>query len=259
MTDLSAFDIGLAILILGIGASTIAARKAFTAVIAFVVYGLLLAIVWVRLVRHRRGADGGGDRRWNDRRVVARCGSTPATCKRATTPGPVCWPVLRRRSTVASVAAVLASRRCAAPSRYCSNARAGGDGESGADRPRAIRSPACCSSFARSTLCWKRSCLFWPLIGVWSLAPDRLWGGIPGLRVYAQPSSTLTFLAQLLPPVGVVVAIYMLLGRCERAGRRFSGRHDSGRDVAPCHDRGPEACTFDRPATGYGCCSSSDR
>ena len=39
------------------------------------------------------------------------------------------------------------------------------------------------------------------LLGVWSLAPDGVWGGIPGLRVYAQPSSTLTFLAQLLPPV----------------------------------------------------------
>ena len=49
MTILSVFDIGLVVLILGIGASTIAAREAFAAVIGFVVYGLLLSIAWVRL------------------------------------------------------------------------------------------------------------------------------------------------------------------------------------------------------------------
>src|SRR5438270_4801142 len=49
MTILFFFDIGLVVLILGIGASTNTARTAFAAVIAFVVYGLLLAIAWVRL------------------------------------------------------------------------------------------------------------------------------------------------------------------------------------------------------------------
>ena len=44
MTILSVFDIGLAVLILGIGVWTITAREAFAAVIAFVVYGLLLAL-----------------------------------------------------------------------------------------------------------------------------------------------------------------------------------------------------------------------
>jgi len=64
MTILSAFDIGLVVLILGIGASTIAAREAFAAVIGFVVYGLLLAIAWVRLsavdVALTEAAIGGG-------------------------------------------------------------------------------------------------------------------------------------------------------------------------------------------------------
>ena len=60
----SVFDIGLVVLILGIGASTIAAREAFAAVICFVVYGLLLAIAWVRLsaadVALTEAAIGGG-------------------------------------------------------------------------------------------------------------------------------------------------------------------------------------------------------
>jgi multisubunit Na+/H+ antiporter MnhB subunit len=61
------------------------------------------------------------------------------------------------------------------------------------------------------------------LLGVWSLAPDNVWGGIPGLRVYAQPSSTLTFLAQLLPPVGIVVAIYMCWIGAKEPGGAFQG------------------------------------
>ena len=64
MTILSVFDIGLVLLILGIGASTIAARDAFAAVIGFVVYGLLLSIAWVRLsavdVALTEAAIGGG-------------------------------------------------------------------------------------------------------------------------------------------------------------------------------------------------------
>jgi len=64
MTIVSAFDIGLVVLILGIGASTIATRGAFAAVIGFVVYGLLLSIAWVRLsavdVALTEAAIGGG-------------------------------------------------------------------------------------------------------------------------------------------------------------------------------------------------------
>src|SRR5262252_2192087 len=44
-----AFDIGLALLVFGVAAWTIAARDTFAAVVGFVAYGLLLALVWVRL------------------------------------------------------------------------------------------------------------------------------------------------------------------------------------------------------------------
>ena len=61
------------------------------------------------------------------------------------------------------------------------------------------------------------------LLGVWSLAPDSAWGGMPALRVYAQPSSTLTFLAQLLPPLGIVVGIYMCWVGAKDPGGAFQG------------------------------------
>ena len=44
-----ALDAGLAVLVLGVAAWTIAARDTFAAVVGFVAYGLLLSLVWVRL------------------------------------------------------------------------------------------------------------------------------------------------------------------------------------------------------------------
>src|SRR5262249_34827599 len=61
------------------------------------------------------------------------------------------------------------------------------------------------------------------LVGVWSLAPDRLWGGYPGLRHQADPRGVLAFLARLLPPVGIVVGIYLLWTGANHPGGAFQG------------------------------------
>ncbi len=49
MTISLALDIGLAAMLLAVAGWTIAVRETFAAVIGFVAYGLLLALVWVRL------------------------------------------------------------------------------------------------------------------------------------------------------------------------------------------------------------------
>ena len=49
MMLLQALDIGLAILVFAVAALTIFARGAFAATVGYVVYGLLLALVWIRL------------------------------------------------------------------------------------------------------------------------------------------------------------------------------------------------------------------
>jgi multisubunit Na+/H+ antiporter MnhB subunit len=61
------------------------------------------------------------------------------------------------------------------------------------------------------------------LVGVWSLAPDRFWGGIPGLHVYQQPNTVLTLLSQVLPPLGIVVGIYMFWTGANNPGGAFQG------------------------------------
>ncbi|MDT9702450.1 hydrogenase subunit MbhD domain-containing protein, partial [Streptomyces sp. P17] len=49
MTVALIVDVGLAILILFVAGWIVAVRSTFAAVIGFVVYGLLLSLVWVRL------------------------------------------------------------------------------------------------------------------------------------------------------------------------------------------------------------------
>jgi multisubunit Na+/H+ antiporter MnhB subunit len=61
------------------------------------------------------------------------------------------------------------------------------------------------------------------LVGVWSLAPDRVWGGRPGPRHQADPLGVLAFLARLLPPVGIVVGIYIFWVGADHPGGAFQG------------------------------------
>jgi multisubunit Na+/H+ antiporter MnhB subunit len=55
---------------------------------------------------------------------------------------------------------------------------------------------------------------------VWSLAPDELWGGRPSLRPATVPEP-LAFLAQSLPPFGVLIAIYMFWVGADAPGGTF--------------------------------------
>jgi multisubunit Na+/H+ antiporter MnhB subunit len=61
------------------------------------------------------------------------------------------------------------------------------------------------------------------VIGVWSLAPDRYWGGAAGPRRGARPEGALAFLAQLLPPLGIVVAIHIVWVGANEPGGAFQG------------------------------------
>lgn len=58
------------------------------------------------------------------------------------------------------------------------------------------------------------------LIGVWSLAPDNLWGGAPDLRPAFVPEP-LAYLARMLPPFGVLVAVYMCWVGADAPGGTF--------------------------------------
>ena len=220
MTIFSAFDIVLAVLILGIGASTIAAREAFAAVIGFVVYGLLLAIAWVRLsavdVALTEAAIGGGMTGMLMLGAVARLRLAKGNDTRTSLPVRFAAGVLCALVAAGLAIAILSPPEAIptlAPMVMENLAQSG------------LGNPVAGVLFVYRALdtLLEKVVLILALLGVWSLASDSVWGGIPGLRVYAQPSSTLTFLAQLLPPVGIVVAIYMCWVGAKEPGGAFQG------------------------------------
>jgi multisubunit Na+/H+ antiporter MnhB subunit len=61
------------------------------------------------------------------------------------------------------------------------------------------------------------------LVGVWSLARDRVWGGRPGLRHRADPRGPLAFLARVLVPIGIVVGLYVFWTGADEPGGAFQG------------------------------------
>jgi len=61
------------------------------------------------------------------------------------------------------------------------------------------------------------------LLGVWSLAPDSLWGGHPVLHHHPLRDGALVFLARVLPPVGIVIGIYIVWAGADQAGGAFQG------------------------------------
>ncbi len=65
--------------------------------------------------------------------------------------------------------------------------------------------------------------LLFALIGVWSLAPDRAWGGRPGLLQSADPNGMLAYVARVLPPIGIVVGAYIFWVGADHPGGKFQG------------------------------------
>jgi multisubunit Na+/H+ antiporter MnhB subunit len=59
------------------------------------------------------------------------------------------------------------------------------------------------------------------LVAVWSVTPDRFWGGAPGLRQHARPDGVLAHFGRLLPAVGILVGIHLLWAGSHAPGGAF--------------------------------------
>jgi multisubunit Na+/H+ antiporter MnhB subunit len=217
-----ALEIVLATVVLSVAVWTVAARETFAAVAGFVAYGLLLALVWVRLgapdVALTEAAIGSG---------LTGALLLGAAARLRASEGPVAVEtpggLLRLLAAVlsATVAAALAASVLFLPDpaptlapAAAANAAATGLGNPVTNVLMAFR--------AMDTML-EKVVLLLALVGVWSLAPDRLWGGHPGPRHQADPHGVLAFLARLLPPVGIVVGTYMLWVGADLPGGAFQG------------------------------------
>jgi multisubunit Na+/H+ antiporter MnhB subunit len=210
-----AFDIGLALLVLGVAAWTIAARDTFAAVVGFVAYGLLLALVWVRLaapdVALTEAALGSGltGRLLVGASTRSRRGETAATVERAA--AVLCAVV---SAGLAALVLLLPHPAPTLAPRVMENIAATSLGNPVTAVLMAYR--------AIDTLL-ETVVLLLSLVGIWSMAPNRFWGGLPGLGHQADRDSALTFMAQLLVPVGVLVGIHIFWVGSVAPGGEFQG------------------------------------
>jgi multisubunit Na+/H+ antiporter MnhB subunit len=220
MTTAFIFNVVLVALLVAVATWIIASRAAFSAVVAFVAYGLLLAIVWVELsaidIALTEAAIGSGVTGMLLLGAASRLRDTEATTVSTGLP-------LRSTAAVfcALIAAGLAAIVLFPPSTVFTLApdAMAHLSESGLGNPVA----GVLFVYRAFDTLLEKVVLVLALVGVWSLAPDRFWGGIPALHVYRQPNSVLTLLSQLLPPLGIVVGIYMFWTGANNPGGAFQG------------------------------------
>jgi len=219
---IDALNAALALFVLGLALWTVVARDTFAAVVGFVAYGMLLTLVWVQLqgvdVALIEGAIGGGLTGAMLVRAAARLRRTEAA-SRAERPGlptRAAAALLAGVVTVALAAAVLALPD---PAPTLAPETAAKMDATGVGNPI---TGVLLAFRAMDTLLEAIVCLF-ALIGVWSLAPDRAWGGRPGALQHADPNGILAYLARVLPPIGLVVAVYIFWIGADLPGGKFQG------------------------------------
>jgi multisubunit Na+/H+ antiporter MnhB subunit len=222
MTLIEVLDIALAALVLGVAVWTIAARELFAAAVGYVAYGLLLSLVWVRLfaldVALTEAAIGSG--------VTGVLLITAAMRLRGTDPlaaseQPRPMVRLAAATLCVGIAGILAvgvlmmadSGPTLAPdvARHL--------GETGLGNPVT----AVLMAFRAFDTMLEKVVLILAVIGVWSLAADGVWGGVAGPTPLPHQGGPLTFFAQLLPPVGIVVAIHIVWVGATEPGGAFQG------------------------------------
>ncbi|HWS04341.1 MAG TPA: hydrogenase subunit MbhD domain-containing protein [Burkholderiaceae bacterium] len=209
-------------LLLWLAVWTVVARDAFLAVAAFVVYGLLLALVWVRLagvdVALTEAAIGGGLTGALLLGAVGRLRRTEAatTSEGASIATRILAALLALSVTAALMVAVLMLPE---PPPSLAPMVVPAMPATGVGNPIT----GVLLAFRALDTLLEAIVLVIALIGVWSIAPDRAWGGRPGLRYHADPNGILAYLARVLPPLGIVIGIYLFWAGADHPGGKFQG------------------------------------
>lgn len=216
----TALDFLLAALVIAVAVWTIATLDSFASVVAFVAYGLLLALVWVRiaapdvaLTEAAIGSGITGGLLLSATTRLRRAEPSNATGR----PGP-----LSRASAMALcilVAAALAGvvLMLPDPPPTLAPAAAASLPATGLGNPVA----AVLIAYRAVDTLLESVVLVLAILGVWSLAPDRLWGGFPGRKSPVDNGSALTLLARFLPPLGIIIGLHIFWVGSRAPGGEF--------------------------------------
>jgi uncharacterized MnhB-related membrane protein len=211
---------GVALLLVALAIWTVVSREIFLAIAGFIAYGLLLALVWVRLsgidVALAEAAIGGGLTGALLIGAAARLRATEAAA-RAESCSPATRLLAFMLSAAVSGALVLYVLLLPEPAPSLAGPVAAHIEATGVGNPIT----AVLLAFRAMDTLLEAIVLVIALIGVWSLAPDEFWGGRPGLLQQADPNGVLAYFARMLPPIGIIVAIYVFWAGADYPGGKF--------------------------------------
>ncbi len=212
-------DGALVLLLLGLAYWVNTAGHAFGAVVSYVAFGLLLALAWTRLaagdVALTEAAVGSGVTG-----AVLLAGAMrrrPLEADERPAPGVRLVALLASSAVTVALAALVLWATGPAPSQ----AEAAVAHMAVFGMKNAVTS-VLIGYRALDTLL-EKVVLLLALAGVWSLTRDRFWGGRPFPRAETPQDGAMLLLARLLPPIGVVVAIYILWVGAIEPGGAFQG------------------------------------
>ena len=215
-------DVGLVALVLGAATWSVAAQSTFAAVVGFVTFGLLLSLVWVRLaavdVALTEAAIGSGVT--GAVLIVAAARLRPCqTAAVQVPPGPRLRLAAGGLSVLVSLGLATLVLFLPAPSTSLAPAAVLHLDALGLANPVT----ATLMAYRALDTLLEKVVLVLAVVGVWSLAPDRFWGGAPAYGQGARPEGPLALLARLLPPVGIIAGIYILWVGAVAPGGAFQG------------------------------------
>jgi multisubunit Na+/H+ antiporter MnhB subunit len=217
-----AFDTGLAVLVVGVAVWTIAARDTFAAVVGFVAFGLLVALVWMRLaapdVALTEAAIGSGVTGGLLLGASTRLRRTE-TAAATETRGAVLRVAAAVLCTLVAVGLAAIVLLLPDPAPTLAPQAAANIAATGLGNPVT----AVLMAYRAIDTLLETVVLLLALLGIWSLAPDRLWGGFPGEPHRADSNGVPTFAAQLLVPVGILVGIHIFWVGSVAPGGEFQG------------------------------------
>lgn len=215
-------DAGLAVAVVAAAAWVVLARDMFAAVVGFVVLGLPLAVAWVRL--------GAIDVALTEAALVT--GATGVLLLSS---------LARLRGAEEQIAAeapgralrLLAAVLAGAVGLFLGLAVLWLPGQAPSLAPASlghldelgVGNPVTAVLMAYRALdtLLESAVLVLALVAVWSFAPDRFWGGIPGPVHARQHDGPLLLLARVLAPVTLVVGVYVAWVGADAPGGKFQG------------------------------------
>ena len=220
---LPSLDLLLASLVICVAVYTIAAQDLFAAVIGYVAYGLLLAFVWIRLyapdVALTEAAVGGG--------VTGVLLITAGKRLGALNVSQEAQPGSALKLLTGVLAALVASALGAVilmlpdpPPSLAPEAAAAAD-SAGAGLGNPIT--AVLMSYRSLDTMLEKIVLILAVIGVWSVGADEAWGRAPAPLRQQKAYAPMVFLAQMLAPVGALIAIHIFWTGANAPGGAFQG------------------------------------